>query len=426
MGGLRSRVGGRRLALPNYSRNVYLILLYTLGKGFQIYIGQVTTNLYAYSLGYPKDFIGVIAAMPAIGALVAAIPVGLLADRIGRKPLLLISGVLNPVALVAIGLSTSAPSLLVASFFNGVFASAYWVTILPILTESTERRSTGWRAGDQQFSATGRRRDWQPDRRPHPRDWSQPSSISLRSRQFRCVSVCWRQPLSRFCRFSRCSRLMSCPSPRRRARAAPGCRSNRRRPCRPQPAPAPQRMERKALVVLFAKLLLPDILATTGEGTVLGLLQLYFVLKFQMQPGSLGAFFTLAGLIGGATALNAPRIVRRWGKLKTATTMQYLSAPAMLLTGFAPVLPLAAAGEFSRIVLRGLFDPTYASFTMDQVSSRYRATLSGFYSVTWSARIRDRANARWVAFPESRHDASIYRWRRFPGERRDAAASLLW
>src|SRR6185437_16162578 len=150
------------------------------------------------------------------------------------------------------------------------------------------------------------------------------------------------------------------------------------------PQRAPERMERKALVVLFVKLLLPDMLATTGEGTVVGLLQLYFVIKFNMQPGSLGALFTLAGLIGGATALNAPRIVRRWGKLRTATTMQYLSAPAMLLTGFAPVLPLAAAGEFSRIVLRGLFDPTYASFTMDQVSSRYRATLSGFYSVTWS------------------------------------------
>lgn len=143
-------------------------------------------------------------------------------------------------------------------------------------------------------------------------------------------------------------------------------------------------MERKALFVLFAKLLLPDILATTGEGTVVGLLQLYFVIKFNMQPGSLGALFTLAGLIGGATALNAPRIVRRWGKLRTATTMQYLSAPAMLVTGLAPVLPLAAAGEFSRIVLRGLFDPTYAAFTMEQVSSRYRATLSGLYSVTWS------------------------------------------
>ncbi len=160
MGGLRSRVGGRRLALPNYSRNVYLILLYTLGKGFQIFIGQVTTNLYAYSLGFHKDFIGVMAAMPAIGALVAAIPVGLMADRIGRKPLLLISGILNPVALAAIGLSTSAEALLVASFINGVLSSAYWVTILPILTESTERGSTGWRAGDQQLLVVGRWRNW--------------------------------------------------------------------------------------------------------------------------------------------------------------------------------------------------------------------------------------------------------------------------
>lgn len=106
MGSLRGWMGGRRLALPRYSRNVYLILLYTLGKGFQIFIAQVTTNLYAYSLNYHKDFIGVFSAMPAIGALVAAIPIGLLADRIGRKPLLLISGVLNPLALAAISLST--------------------------------------------------------------------------------------------------------------------------------------------------------------------------------------------------------------------------------------------------------------------------------------------------------------------------------
>jgi MFS family permease len=35
-------------------------------------------------------------------------------------------------------------------------------------------------------------------------------------------------------------------------------------------------------------------------------------------------------------------------------------------------------------VLRGLFEPTYAAFAMERVSSRNRATLSGFYSVTWS------------------------------------------
>ncbi len=382
MGGLRIRVGGWRPTLPNYSRNVYLILLYTLGKGFQIFIGQVTTNLYAYSLGFPKDFIGVMTAMPAIGALVAAIPIGLMADRIGRKPLLLISGILNPVALAAIGLSTSAEALLVASFINGVLASAYWVTILPILTESTTEDQQVGVLAINSFLLLGVGAIGSLIGGLIPELVSliihQPalSPIPMRVGVLAAAAVTFLPVLPLFT-------LDKLSSPRAEARAAEAAAANGAAPTT-SAAPVPQRMERKALIVLFVKLLLPDMLATTGEGTVIGLLQLYFVLRFHMQPGSLGALFTLAGLIGGATALNAPRIERRWGKLKTATTMQYLSAPAMLLTGLAPVLPLAAAGEFSRIVLRGLFDPTYAAFTMEQVSSRYRATLSGFYSVTWS------------------------------------------
>src|SRR6185312_9090244 len=119
-----------------YDRNVYLLLIFTLGKGFQISIGQVATNLYVYSLGYPKDFVGLIAAMPAIGSLVAAVPIGVIADRIGRKRLLLLSGLLNPLALIATGLSTQPAPLLIAGLLNGVFSSAYWVTNLPLLTES--------------------------------------------------------------------------------------------------------------------------------------------------------------------------------------------------------------------------------------------------------------------------------------------------
>ncbi|HEU4783691.1 MAG TPA: hypothetical protein VFS83_10155, partial [Ktedonobacterales bacterium] len=73
MGSVRAWVSGRRPTLPHYSRNVNLILLYTLGKGLQIFIAQVTTNLYVYSLGYPKEFIGVFTAMPAFAALFAGI-----------------------------------------------------------------------------------------------------------------------------------------------------------------------------------------------------------------------------------------------------------------------------------------------------------------------------------------------------------------
>src|SRR5262245_28583164 len=120
-----------------YDRNVYLLLLFTLGKGFQLSIGTLTINLYVYSLGYQSQSVGVVAAMSAIGALIAGVPIGILADRMGRKPLLLLSGLFTPVTLVFIAFSTSLPLLIAANLLNGIVASAYWVTNLPLLTEST-------------------------------------------------------------------------------------------------------------------------------------------------------------------------------------------------------------------------------------------------------------------------------------------------
>jgi MFS family permease len=140
---------------------------------------------------------------------------------------------------------------------------------------------------------------------------------------------------------------------------------------------------RLGVAALFAKLLVPDILFTIGEGAVVGLLSVFFFLRFTLQPGPLGILFTLAGLVGGGASLAAPRIVRNWSKLPMATTMQFFTVPALLLTGFSPFLLLSVAGELMRQILRGLFEPVYAAFAMERVSSRYRGTLSGFYSVTW-------------------------------------------
>jgi len=128
----------------------------------------------------------------------------------------------------------------------------------------------------------------------------------------------------------------------------------------------------------------PDLLFTMGEGAVVALIQLYFVLRFHLLPGILGIIFTISGLVGGIFSLTAPLFVRRWSKLRIVTTVQYLSAPLMVLIGFAPTLPLAITGEYMRSFMRTLIEPVYAAFAMEQVSSRNRATLAGFYSVTWS------------------------------------------
>ena len=120
--------------------NVYLLLLNTLGKGFQLTIATLTLNYYAYSLGFHADFIGLFSAMPAIGALLGAVPIGMLADRIGRKPLLIVSAILTPIFLASIGLVTSPMLMLVLAFFQGLVSTAYWVTNMPLLVESTTER----------------------------------------------------------------------------------------------------------------------------------------------------------------------------------------------------------------------------------------------------------------------------------------------
>src|SRR3981081_555218 len=118
-------------------RNVYLLLLFTTGKGFQLSISTLTLNYYVHSLGYHPDFIGVFSAMPAIGALIGAVPTGMLADRIGRKPVLLLTAALTPLFLAGCALVTSAPLLLALSLLQGFVSTAYWVTNLTLLLEST-------------------------------------------------------------------------------------------------------------------------------------------------------------------------------------------------------------------------------------------------------------------------------------------------
>src|SRR5947209_6661865 len=121
-------------------RNVYILLTFTTGKGFQLSLSALTLNYYVHSLGYHPDFIGVFSAMPAIGSLVSAIPVGLLADRVGRKPVLVLTAILTPIFLAVCALATASFWLLFCAFMQGVVSTAYWVTNLPLLTESTTER----------------------------------------------------------------------------------------------------------------------------------------------------------------------------------------------------------------------------------------------------------------------------------------------
>jgi MFS family permease len=363
-----------RLHLP---RNVYLLLLFTTGKGFQISISLLTLNYYVHSLGYRPDFIGLFSAVPAIGALVGAVPTGMLADRIGRKPVLLMTAILTPLFLALTGLVTAAPMLLGFSFIQGFVATAYWVTNIPLLVESTtERQRVGVLALNSflllGIGALGNLLGGAiPEFVAGILHVSAANTIPLRWGVLGAAlfTLVFGLP------------LWFLHEPKRERK------NDEKRMAAPAHAveiDARAQPKEKVPFLLFGQLLLPDLVFTMGEGAVVALIQLYFVLRFHLLPGPLGIIFTISGLAGGIFSLTAPLFVHRWSKLRIVTTVQYLSAPLMVLIGLAPTLPLAITGEYARSFMRTLIEPVYAAFAMESVSDRQRATLAGLYSVTWS------------------------------------------
>jgi MFS family permease len=367
-------------------RNVYILLIFTTGKGFQLSISTLTLNYYVHSLGYQPEFIGVFSAMPAIGALISAVPVGFLADRIGRKPVLVLTAIFTPVFLAACALVTSPFLLLSCAFMQGVVSTAYWVTNLPLLTESTtESQRVGVFALNSFLllgvGALGNLLGGAiPELMAGILHVSPASTIALRYGVFAAALFTFVFGLP----------LWFLREPKRTAvnkatdtATSVALEENVRNSGPLAEAVLHEKRERLP-VPLFVKLLVPDLLFTMGEGAVVALMQLFFILRFNLLPGPLGIIFTISGLAGGLFSLTAPLFVKRWSKLRVITTVQYLTAPLMILIGFAPTLPLAIAGEYTRSFMRVLIEPIYAAFAMEQVSDRHRATLSGFYSVTWS------------------------------------------
>src|SRR6266568_2508137 len=354
-------------------RNVYLLLLFTTGKGFQLSLSALTLNYYVHSLGYRPDFIGVFSAMPAVGALIGAVPTGMLADRIGRKPVLLLTAALTPLFLATCGLVTTAPLLLAASMIQGFVSTAYWVTNLPLLTESTtEKQRVGVFALNSFLllgvGALGNLLGGAiPEFIAGILHVSAASTLPLRWGVFSAALFTFVFGLPLW--------LLHEPKRVQYAKQAPTA-------AKAEVPTVPFSKERP--ILLFLQLLIPDLVFTMGEGAVVALIQIYFVLRFGLLPGTLGIIFTISGLAGGIFSLTAPLFVKRWSKLRLITSVQYLSAPLMVLIGFAPTLPLAISGEYARSLMRTLIEPVYAAFAMEQVSDRHRATLSGLYSVTWS------------------------------------------
>ncbi len=346
--------------IARFQRNGKLILTYTLAKGISLALQGLIYNLFLASLHYSSAMIGVLDAMAPVTVLLVSLPLGLLADRFGRKNLLVVCGFLGPLTVIGLALFTQVGWQIAFGLAGGIVGSFYWVAYPAIIVESStddDRQhlfavnstlmlgvgSLGYLLGGGVTVLVGAALHQSPD-----------ATAPLRVGLLLVSAINWlgAAPLL----------WLREPGHERRHEQA----------------------RRSYDLWLFARLLIPDGLLSFGAGAILSFNQLFFVSTFGLSAGAVGLFLAIAGVAGSIGALTSPVLTRRLGTARAAIALQGASVPLMSALALAPAAGAALAVYTVWAFIRSGIDPTYTGFTMEQVPASQRSTLSGLYSVTWA------------------------------------------
>jgi len=103
-------------------------------------IFRLLFNFYVLSLGYDETLLGTLITTSSLTALLAAVPMGYLVDRIGHKRALIISALALSAAIVVMIMLPSAATFIAMNVIVGFAQSLTGVTMGPFLMENSSEK----------------------------------------------------------------------------------------------------------------------------------------------------------------------------------------------------------------------------------------------------------------------------------------------
>jgi MFS family permease len=126
--------------LVAFRPNARLYLVYAITSGVAIGIFRLIFNFYILSLGFDEKLLGNLVTTSSLTALIVALPMGYLADVLGRKLSLLVSAVLVSFTIGMMVIWPSTSILYAMNILSGVAQSLAGVTMSPFLMENSSER----------------------------------------------------------------------------------------------------------------------------------------------------------------------------------------------------------------------------------------------------------------------------------------------
>jgi len=342
-----------------------LFLLATLMDGVVYSAWTLFFNFYILERGFDRQFLGLVNAMPAVGALVLGIPLGVLSDRIGRKISMLLG---IGCAIVGMGLEVTVLDpvlILVTAFIAGLGTMLYYISQAPFMMKvsNNENRALLFSLNFGLVTLAGAAGNIFAGQLPSLfGGWLHVSPRSPQAYQAVLLSAV------------ALSLLSLIPLVVLREPSSP----------QPDPEKPPSPFWKIVFHPVTMKLSLPNLLIGLGAAVLMPYMNVFFYERFSLPDQSLGWLFGVAALMTGVGSVVGPRLANRLGgKIRAVVFTQSASLVFLLMTGFTPWLDLVFFSFLMRSVLMNMSVPLYHTFAMEQVVESEQGTVNSVLEWSW-------------------------------------------
>ncbi len=349
--------------VSNFRPNARLYLLNVLLSGSAMGVFRLLFNFYVLSLNFDEALLGNLVTTSNLTALLAALPMGYLADMLGRKRSLLLSGAVTSLAITAMVFFPGLGMLYAMNVLFGLSQSLAGVTMSPFLMENSgeKERTYLFSFASGLSMAVSSLGNWIGGYLP---TWmGNARMVSSTS------STAYSQSLLVIAGFAAFGLI-----PLFLISGQRGGKSERT-----FFAPIAYARKRPALL---GKLILPMLVTSIGAGLIMPFMNVFFRQVHHQPDPVIGSLFAWGSLAMGIGLLIAPPLADRMGKIQLVVITQGLSIPFLILLGFSPWFWLATIAYYVRLALMNMSGPVYQTFVMERVEPEARATVASLVSMS--------------------------------------------
>lgn len=348
-----------------FSPNARLYLIHVMIIGAVMGVFRLLFNFYVLSLGFDEALLGNLITASSFVALLAALPAGYLADMIGRKSSLVVSGVLLSASIIAMALWPGERMFYLMNILSGVAQSLAGVTMSPFLMENSQEseRTYLFSFGQGLTMTMASVGSWIGGHLP---TW-----ISTAQNTAATSSLAYGNSILIMGVGAALAilPLFFIKSPR-------VARSQRA-------VFAPFEYAAKQPVML-TRLILPLLLTSIGAGLIMPFMNVFFRVVHEQPDPVIGTLFAWGSLAMAIGLLAAPPLAERTGKIQLVVISQAISIPFLILLGFSPIFWVGAASFYIRLALMNMSSPVYQTFVMEHVEPSARATVASLSNMAWN------------------------------------------